>query len=140
MSVSRIELPRKNCFGYQVRVQRDNKVYSRFFSDSLHNGKKNALKHARALEKKLLEVFPKSSRTGVKTRNNTSGQAGVSRVVSGYSKIDGTPLYYWGAWYTTQDGKRLTAKFSVLKYGEENAKEMAIEARKQWESLHQHHQ
>ena len=50
--------------------------------------------------------------------------AGVSRLTNGKNT-------YWIALTTTHEGKKLSRSFNVEKFGEKQAKEKAIEARKE---------
>lgn len=62
------------------------------------------------------------SRNRLKSKNNTSGHAGVTkRVCYGY--------VYWVALWNSLDGKQKSKGFSVLKYGEEIAFDMACRYR-----------
>ncbi len=125
MSISRIDC--KNTHGYQVRIVRRGKEYSKLFSDRVHGGKDKALAKAQAYEKELLAKLPPLSREKTKPqRNNTSGILGVSRSFMKY-RGKGSGGYYWQTTFRSPEtGKPMTIKFSVAKYGEEEAKRRAI--------------
>jgi predicted HNH restriction endonuclease len=55
--------------------------------------------------------------------------SGVHRTIGEYYK--GKPRYYWKAMWSPAKGKRRSKSFSVLKFGEDEAKRLAIEARRQ---------
>ena len=59
--------------------------------------------------------------------DNTSGVTGVQRADK---EVQGVVYEYWVATWNTLDGKSKRKRFSVLKYGEEKAKELAIQHRK----------
>ena len=59
-----------------------------------------------------------------KKNNNTSGFKGVFKVKTG-------PYEYWQVRGTDYQGKNINKKFSILQFGEELAKEKAIEFRKE---------
>lgn len=63
--------------------------------------------------------------------NNTSGVAGVSRTIKKQRRKNGTVFHYicWDAAIPLGNGKRHYRSFMVSKYGEEGAKQRAIEAR-----------
>lgn len=76
-------------------------------------------------EQMLLFPPPLSSTIRQKLRaSNTSGLAGVSRQTNRKNT-------YWIAQTKTRDGKKLSRSFNVEKFGEQQAKHKAIEARKQ---------
>lgn len=129
MSISRIEQPEKNNFGYYVRVTRKGKQHAKFFSDSQNGGKRKALLAARGHQQELLDQLPLESRRGQKTIRNSSGRVGVSR---SKSASRGHEYEYWQASWSEGDERR-SVKFSVSKYGEERAKRLAIKARRDWE-------
>jgi hypothetical protein len=130
VGISRIEQPSKNNYGYYVRLTRQGNQYAKFFADKRYGGKRNALKAARELYHELVEVMPPAkSSVGRKTARNTSGIVGVSRTKS---TRKGHTYEYWQAWWGSGD-ERKSVKFSILKYGEEDARKLAVKARKQWE-------
>lgn len=59
--------------------------------------------------------------------DNTSGVTGVQRAAK---EVQGVVYEYWVATWNTLDGKSKRKRFSLLKYGEEKAKELAIQHRK----------
>lgn len=56
-NISRIDQPSKNTFGWFVRIRRDGKSISRFFSDGKYGGKKKALVSARTFRDKNLSEW-----------------------------------------------------------------------------------
>ena len=66
------------------------------------------------------EIWTEQARNRGMLINNTSGQTGV------YFKLGSVGLGSWVATWHNLDGRRLTKGFTVLKYGHEAAKEMAI--------------
>jgi len=64
------------------------------------------------------------------TRRNVSGVVGVSRIIikSGTSRYE-----FWQATWSSGPGVRRRMKFSVRRYGEERAFELACGARKRGE-------
>jgi AP2 domain len=130
VGISRIEQPSKNNFGYYVRLTRQGTQYAKFFADKRYGGKRKALKAARDLYHELVEVMPPAkSSVGRKTVRNTSGVVGVSRTKS---TRKGHTYEYWQAWWGSGE-ERQSVKFSILKYGEDEARQLAVKARKKWE-------
>jgi len=118
-------------FGWWVRFKRkDKKIYQSFY-DSKFGSKEQALVAAKifrdAMEAEL--EIGKVSR-GIGGEQNTSGILGVSRVKSTTRKKYGTYVYYvWQAHWMSSPRKDVVKKFSISKYGEEEALRLAIEAR-----------
>ncbi len=129
MGISRIEQPEKNHFGYYVRLTWRGQQYAKFFSDKKHGGKRKALRAAEAYFDELDAKMPLDSQIGRMSVRNTSGIVGVSRTVS---TSRGHRYAYWQARWGS-GAERKSAKFSVQKYGEEGAKQLAIQARQTWE-------
>lgn len=62
-----------------------------------------------------------------KKSNNTSGVTGVQRASI---KVKGVTYEYWAATWSTLDGKNKRKWFSISKYGNDEAKELAVHHRK----------
>ena len=63
-------------------------------------------------------------------RNNQSGIIGVGRYLSVDARKDQhCPRAFWMARWNDETGKSRSKKFSVLKYGEDRARDMAVSAR-----------
>lgn len=129
MGISRIEQPEKKHFGYYVRLNWRGTQYAKFFADKKYGGKRKALKAAEAYFDELDEKMPLDSQVGRMTVRNSSGIVGVSRTKSASR---GHSYEYWQARWGS-GSERKSAKFSIRKYGEEKAKELAIAARQAWE-------
>ncbi|MDI6400648.1 hypothetical protein QLX67_01485 [Balneolaceae bacterium ANBcel3] len=56
-NISRIDQPSKNTYGWFVRIRRDGKSISRFFSDGKHGGREKALDAAIVFRDKNLEQW-----------------------------------------------------------------------------------
>ncbi len=61
-NISRIDQPSKNTFGWFVRIRRDGKKISRFFSDGRYGGKDKALTSAQEFRNKNLIEWQKFAR------------------------------------------------------------------------------
>ena len=81
--ISRIET--SSTFGWYVRVYRNKKTYSKFFSDSKFGGKDKALEMAISQKEELNKLIigipkkPTKRRVVTTDKRNTTGVLGVSR-------------------------------------------------------------
>jgi len=136
----------KSTVAWQVRVGigSGRKYHSKMFSDSVFGGSDDALVAAKKYLDDFLSDNPEYRIPQRKPQgpyheglhpNNVSGINGVhregGRIVKwrGKSKVKHPQ---WRANYTV-NGKGLKKSFSTFKYGEEEAKRLAIEFRKMWE-------
>ena len=136
-NISRIDIDggknAKGTHGYQVRLMRDGKATSKFFSDSAHKGKPKALKAARAFrDSQVKKLGPADSGPHDEpSSRNSSGIVGVRRREAVRETDEYTYYhYFWEASWTDGSGERQKRNFSVNKYGEGEAKSLAVAARK----------
>lgn len=130
--ISRIEA--SSTFGWYVRVYRNKKTYSKFLSDSKHGGKEKALAMAirekEAMNKMIGQIpkKPTKRRVVTKDKRNITGVLGVSRTSK---KASNGKSYecYTVSWRPKPKLQKSTS-FSIKKYGEEKALQMAIQLRK----------
>jgi hypothetical protein len=117
-----------------VAIRSKNQAVTRHFSDSVHGGKRKALKAALAFRDEMLAKLRDadySTWLRRKRSNNTSGIVGVARYVNVSKSEDHPQEYpYWQAFWRNREGKRHSRTFSVLTYGERKARQLAIVARK----------
>lgn len=128
MGISRIDQPEKHNHGYYVRLTRNGKTQSKFFPDRSSGGKRAARRAAKEHEAELLEKAASQKKKPRKPSvRNTSGKVGVSRTSYG----DGAQAsQYWQAAWIDHKGTRKSAKYSIKKYGEEKALQLAMKARR----------
>ena len=115
--------------GWHVKLRRRGRPYRAFFADSKYGGKAEALEAARARRDKIVAEVPgetTADRRDRMTQRNTSGTVGVRRI----ERFKHGYLYEaWAAQWTDDKGERQTITFSVNKYGEDEALELALLAR-----------
>ena len=130
--ISRIET--SSTLGWYVRVYRNKKTYSKFFSDTKYGGKDKALEMALFEKEELSKMIskipkkPTKRRVVTKDKRNTTGVLGVSRTTK---KASNGRSYdcYTVSWRPEPKVQKSTS-FSIKKYGEEKALEMAIQLRR----------
>ncbi|TWU39244.1 AP2/ERF family transcription factor [Novipirellula artificiosorum] len=131
-NITRID--RESSGGYLVRIMRKGKKTSKFFSDSENGGKKKALTAARAFrdgQEKKMKGYTSKELSKIMRSNNTSGVVGVRLVEEVDMRWPSQPTYlYWVAQWSPKKGVRKTKRFSVEKYGDEEAYRLACLARK----------
>ncbi len=130
-NISRFDIEDKNVHGYMVRMSRQGKRVSKFFSDLTFGSKRAALQAAKEMQAKLLKQMGpiQSSTRGVVTSRNSTGQVGVHVAYSADSRYQGCEYYAYCASWVTEEGKRQKVSFSWNRYGKENAWELACLAR-----------
>jgi hypothetical protein len=107
---------------------------SKFFADQDYGGKRKALsaakQHRDHLESKM-RGYTAKQRAQRQRSNNTSGITGVRRVYETDYRWDSEPTYgFWVAQWTPTHGRRQTRRFSIDKYGDDEAYRLAVLARK----------
>lgn len=116
--------------GWNFRLRHAGRIESKFFSDRSYGGKENTLAVARMYrDARLNQLGPKDSmrHVGKSNSRNSSGIVGVSRTII---MINGRSYACWSAQWPLSAGRHCIRRFSVLKFGEEKARLLAIKARK----------
>jgi len=129
--ITRIDQPEKKNHGYYVRITHRGKSHQKYFPDKASGGKTKALQAAKEYRDKLLARMPKYKQEAAarkKRRIKQSDVIGVTHVISKSPK--GKIYEYWQAAWIEDGDRRKTAKFSISRYGDEKALEMAKKARR----------
>lgn len=121
--------------GWFVRAYRNNKTYSKLLSDSKFGSKESALKEAIKIRDQFITQLAKIKKKPSKRRvvkrdcRNVTGELGVSRT----SKKAHNGQYYesFTVSWRPKPGVQKSTSFSIRKYGEEKALQLAIEHRRQ---------
>lgn len=127
--------------GWRVAIGRQSplRVYGRTFVDAQHGGAAGALAAAQdwrdAIEKRY-PGQPRSRRSLSPEASNVSGVTGVYRIIVWRPQPDGgrLPEYLWRAITPSAIVPRRCRVFSVTRYGEEEAKRLAVAARRAFEA------
>ncbi len=118
---------------WRVTLQRRKQRFSRDFSDGLHGGPEEAFQAAVAYRNALIETHPplgKPDYCKILKKSNRSGVSGLNRVDRlELSKGRRMRRLYWEVQWPIENGRSRHRKFSILKYGEEVAYQLALTAR-----------
>jgi hypothetical protein len=135
--ISRIDDPVHRTFAWRVSLCRRGKKLIKNFTDKKHGGKEQGLELAKKHRDELLVQNPPISRkefSCVIRSNNKTGISGVYKYAKRYTLRNGTEreVWYWEAnWPTEVLGVSGHQSFSVNRFGEEVARQMAIREREQ---------
>ena len=133
LNIRRVDHDASRTHCWRVTVQRRKQIFVRDFSDGLHGGRQPALQAAQVYREKLVQTYPplnKAAYCAIRKKNNRSG-------VSGLTRVDTWEIYkgrrfrrlYWDAQWPIGHRKAQHKKFSITKYGEEDAYLRAFTAR-----------
>ncbi len=125
------EASRSHC--WRVTVRRRTRIFRRTFSDGPHGGSQQALQAAQAYRDALIKTHTLLSMPvycAILKKNNRSGISGLARV-DRWELVRGHRVHrlHWEAQWPIGNGRSQHKKFSILKYGEEGAFQMALAAR-----------
>ena len=130
-AIARIDLPDQRTHGWQVRLQRRGVKYAKFFSDSSYGSIQGSLVVARLwrdqLVSELEDQAQNQARICTRSTRNSSGVVGVSKIT--VTAANGNTYHFWQATWSPQPGKRCCVKFSIKRYGDSEAFELAVQAR-----------
>nr|WP_246864460.1 AP2 domain-containing protein [Spongiibacter thalassae] len=134
--ISRIDNDSSRSHSWRVSLKRRNKKIVKNFADKKHGGIEESLNSAKAYRDNIIRENPAISRKEFcrKLRqHNTSGIPGVYRYAKRYTLKNGVEKahWYWEAqWPGEKPGSFEKQTFSILQYGEDKARELAIDARR----------
>jgi len=126
-AITRIDLPDAGTHGFQVRLQRRGVKYGKFFADRVHGNPQLALRAARQWRDTLLDKIADRARVCERSPRNSSGVVGVSKIT--VVAANGTSYQFWQATWSPTPGQRRCVKFSIKRYGNQQAFQLAVEAR-----------
>lgn len=135
-NISRIETVGKtgNIYGgWEVRLQRRGKKTEKFFADRRNGGKRGALTAAQTFRDEIEAAATKYTVKELAETPSSRNQSGMVGVRLHQQKdVRGEFEYYywyWVAQWTDGRGRRRTRSFSIHQHGDEEAYQLACEAR-----------
>jgi hypothetical protein len=120
--------------GWFVRGYRNGKTYSRLFSDLKCGGRKKAQEMARGYRDQLLQELedipkrPRARRVVFRDVRNTTGVLGVCRTAK--KSPNGTINECYSVSWRPAPGMQKCTSFSIRKYGEKKAFDLAVAHRR----------
>ncbi|MGB0990899.1 MAG: hypothetical protein ACPG32_00345 [Akkermansiaceae bacterium] len=126
-AIARIDLPGAGTHGFQVRLQRRGVKYAKFFADRTHGHPERALLAARRWRDSLIARLADQARICERSARNNSGVVGVSKIT--VVAANGNSYQFWQATWSPAPGQRRCVKFSIKRYGDSQAFQLAVEAR-----------
>jgi len=124
----------RNTHGWMMRLYHQGIIYTKLFSDGVYGSTKKALKAARKYREQLakkLGIESLDKRRRVRSVSTQSVPTGVVGVYRGTSKSKSGQLrHYYSASWSPKPNELKTKSFSIAKYGEAKAFELAVEYRK----------
>jgi hypothetical protein len=132
-----IRIDSDSTHGWQVRVYRHGKTYSKLFSDRRHGGKEEAFRRATGYRKSLeqeVAALPEAAprrRLISSNKNNATGVVGISRTFKRDRR--GIKHEVYAVSWNPEPGVARGTSFSIKKYGEEAAFKLACKLR--WEKM-----
>jgi hypothetical protein len=132
--ISRVDDEVYRTHAWRVSLRRHGKGHVKNFPDRKYGGQLRALHEARRYRDEFVCQNPPITRSEfccIKRSNNTSGTSGVCTYAKRYERRDGSikENWYWEASWPNAHGESIKKVFSVNNYGEEMAKQLAINAR-----------
>jgi AP2 domain len=135
--IARIDIPKTEgkgaTHGWEVKIHRRGESVHKFFGDAKWGGKMKALHEAQGYRDTVLRKLKPLSRVEIaktKTSRNKSGIVGVRRIDKARRKNENVYWStFWEASWSPEPGVHKHKLFSVQKYGERQAKRLAVGAR-----------
>lgn len=134
--ISRIDDPSNRSHAWRVSLRRRGKRLVKNFPDKRFGGKRRALRAAKLCRDQWMREQPPLTRkefAAATRRHNRTGITGVYTFAKRYTLKDGTvrETWYWAANWPTAPGESAHKSFSVKRYGNDVARQLAIRAREE---------
>lgn len=132
--ITRVDHAASSTHQWRVTIQRRHQKVIRPFSDGRYGGRAKALEAAIRFRDRVVKELTPFTRQEVCSRlrrNNRTGVSGVTRIEQ-YEMNRGRKLLrvYWMAQWPVGNGRARMRKFSVRRYGEDEARFLALMTRK----------
>ena len=124
-----VNYPEQSQVGFLVKGRRRGQPFHKIFNISQFPSEEACFKAAASEAKSLHKLYPPLTRqeySQIKRKNFTNKIVGVRRLVS---IVKGEPYDFWEASWSPKVGVVKKRRFSVNKYGEEEARKLALKTR-----------
>ena len=112
--------------GWWVRVEREQAKFHQLFSDGKYGGIEDAFIESINFRHEVISSFPLEMRKRTVKKNGLAKNPD-DRIARCIAKGKNQPYIHWKAVWYDEDYKLKKREFSVLKFGEDGAKELALE-------------
>ena len=131
LNISRIDHEPSSTHAWRVQVRRQSRYYRRDFGDGRHGGTEPALATAITYRDQIIAAHPPLAMPKYRDHleTNRSGVSGLRRVDRLERSKGRSVVGCWEAEWPIDGCRAKHRKFSILKYGEKAAFEMAVAAR-----------
>jgi AP2 domain len=116
---------------FRIKIQRNRKPIQEYFFFGIKRTEAIARAEAIARWKELRKKYPVISRVAFAEIERRKGQTGIVGVRKVTKIVKGHEYRSWVGWWSDRRHNRRCHSFSVEKYGNEEAKKMAIQARRE---------
>ena len=130
--ITRVDQPQRSNHGWYVRVRWDGEEHCRFFADLSCGGKERARALADDYRNALWEALPEKRQRDIARRRTNIEQSGIVGVTHVINRTENKVYEYW-QFAAKKNGRKISRRFSINKYGDVGALEMAISAKRQYE-------
>jgi hypothetical protein len=128
--IYRMDIEKGSVHTWQVKAVRFNIIKTKNFSDTRYGGRDKALQAAiRYRDELLAQIDHFAHQMWIRSAipsSNTSGISGVTRCELGDKRSPNSRYVGWAAQWTNEHGIHRQRWFSVARYGEHEAKRLAI--------------
>ena len=133
INIHRVDHDASYTHGWRVTIQRRTRLYRQDFSDGRYGGHQQALEAAEAYRDTMLQAHPPLSKPeycAILKKNNRSGVSGLTRVDRWeLRRCRRVRRFCWEVQWPIGNGRSRHRKFSIFKYGEQGAYQLALAAR-----------
>ena len=132
-NIRRVDHEASSTHCWRVTIQRQSRMYRRDFSDGPHGGSEQALRAALQYRDRVIADHPPLAMPHYCAILKKTNRSGISRLtrVDRWERSKGRRYrrVFWEVQWPIGNGRAKHRKFSILKYGEDRALQMALAAR-----------
>lgn len=123
--ISRVDQIDKGTMGYYFRLKDNDVFHQKYFSDKVYGGKTKALAAAKEYRNNVLSYATEKAVARASSNKRIVPNSGVKGITHVICKVGDKKYHYWQALWFPDGVNRKVAKYSISKYGNEKALELA---------------